>query len=166
MKILHLIASFYHLMWSSLVDKRIVKEKRYRSMQEHIRRAHPEHYMPKLPATEESFQLMINSTPSQRPTTQSSSNLGPSLYTPGLNKIAILTKHKASYGRERPTFYRDDSTTPNTPRNLDEYQSASTQPAVSAAAALAQLHNHKADSDWDSEPVCFSEILAHKFQQY
>jgi hypothetical protein len=36
-------------------------------MQEHIRRAHPEHYISKLPATEESFQLMINTPPSARP---------------------------------------------------------------------------------------------------
>jgi hypothetical protein len=43
------------------------QEKRYRSMQEHIRRAHPDHYIPKLPATEESFQLMINTPPSERP---------------------------------------------------------------------------------------------------
>ena len=36
-------------------------------MQEHIRRAHPEHYIAKLPATEESFALMINTPPSERP---------------------------------------------------------------------------------------------------
>lgn len=47
-------------------------------MQEHIRRAHPEHYISKLPATEESFLLMIN-TPAQdrrqdgTPTTAASS---------------------------------------------------------------------------------------------
>lgn len=35
-------------------------------MQEHIRRAHPEHYISKLPATEESFLLMINTPPSER----------------------------------------------------------------------------------------------------
>ncbi|KAI0443962.1 hypothetical protein F4803DRAFT_512796 [Xylaria telfairii] len=40
--------------------KRCIGEKRYRSMQEHIRRAHPEHYISKLPPTEESFLLMIN----------------------------------------------------------------------------------------------------------
>jgi hypothetical protein len=34
-------------------------------MAEHIRRAHPEHYISKLPATEESFQLMINIPPSE-----------------------------------------------------------------------------------------------------
>jgi hypothetical protein len=36
-------------------------------MQEHIRRAHPEHYIPKLPATKESFDLMINTNPADRP---------------------------------------------------------------------------------------------------
>jgi hypothetical protein len=36
-------------------------------MQEHIRRAHPEYYIPKLPATKESFELMINSPPHERP---------------------------------------------------------------------------------------------------
>lgn len=46
------------------------QEKRYRSMQEHIRRAHPEHYISKLPATEESFMLMINTPPSERPQSQ------------------------------------------------------------------------------------------------
>jgi hypothetical protein len=28
-------------------------------------------------------------------------------------------------------------------------------PAASAAAALAQLHNHKLDSDWESELVSY-----------
>ncbi len=46
------------------------QEKRYRSMQEHIRRAHPDYYIPKLPATEESFQLMITTPPTHRPQTQ------------------------------------------------------------------------------------------------
>lgn len=32
-------------------------------MQEHIRRAHPEYYIPKLPATKESFDQMINTAP-------------------------------------------------------------------------------------------------------
>lgn len=36
-------------------------------MQEHIRRAHPEYYIAKLPATKESFDLMINSPPHERP---------------------------------------------------------------------------------------------------
>ena len=35
-------------------------------MQEHIRRAHPSHYIPKLPATEESFILMVTTPPDQR----------------------------------------------------------------------------------------------------
>ncbi|KAH9810521.1 Transcription factor RfeD, partial [Teratosphaeria destructans] len=36
-------------------------------MQEHIRRAHPEYYLPKLPATRESFELMITTAPHERP---------------------------------------------------------------------------------------------------
>ena len=47
-----------------------LQEKRYRSMQEHIRRAHPTYYIPKLPATEESFQLMITTPPSAKPLLQ------------------------------------------------------------------------------------------------
>lgn len=34
--------------------------KRYRSMQEHTRRTHRNYYIPMLPATQESFQLMTN----------------------------------------------------------------------------------------------------------
>jgi hypothetical protein len=51
----------------SLLTSLTPQEKRYRSMQEHIRRAHPNHYIPKLPATEESFILMVNTPPDQRP---------------------------------------------------------------------------------------------------
>ena len=43
-------------------------------MQEHIRRAHPEHYISKLPATEESFLLMINTPPSERVQNQQQSS--------------------------------------------------------------------------------------------
>jgi hypothetical protein len=48
-------------------------------MQEHIRRAHPTHYISKLPATEESFALMISTPPSERPresTSQGITNTG------------------------------------------------------------------------------------------
>ena len=38
-------------------------------MQEHIRRAHPLYYTPKLPANEESFRIMVNSAPSEKPKT-------------------------------------------------------------------------------------------------
>jgi hypothetical protein len=58
-------------------------------MQEHIRRAHPEHYISKLPATEESFQLMINTPPSERPPPPTSSNLAPH---------GLYSFHKYSHG--------------------------------------------------------------------
>ncbi|KAK2628071.1 hypothetical protein QTJ16_002717 [Diplocarpon rosae] len=123
--------------------KRCLGEKRYRSMQEHIRRAHPEHYISKLPATEESFQLMISTPPAERapppPPPPTSSNLSPH-----------------GYGNDRPPYHADASSTPHTPRNLDDFRPGSMPPAASAAAALAQLHQHKIEADGDSEGVSTS----------
>lgn len=67
------------------------QEKRYRSMQEHIRRAHPEHYIPKLPATEESFLLMINSPPQERPNDQSPASATQGIYL-HLTQLSYLTQ--------------------------------------------------------------------------
>lgn len=110
------------------------QEKRYRSMQEHIRRAHPEHYIAKLPATEESFLLMINTSPSERPQVQPTSVPPQAHHTKG-----------ALHG-----YRRDESNGPGTPRRYEEYSGGALFPA---AAALAQLHNHKSDSGWDSDGV-------------
>ncbi|KAL9084415.1 MAG: hypothetical protein Q9159_005249 [Coniocarpon cinnabarinum] len=55
---------------AKLIRHVISQEKRYRSMQEHIRRAHPDNYISKLPATEESFNLMVNTDPKDRPQNQ------------------------------------------------------------------------------------------------
>jgi len=54
---------------------------------------------------------------------------------------------------DRHSFYREGSSTPGTPRNLDDLHSGNLLPAASAAAALAQLHNHKLEVDWESEGV-------------
>jgi hypothetical protein len=107
-------------------------------MQEHIRRAHPEHYISKLPATEESFLLMISTPPSERPQTQSNAGGQPHV---SQQPKGISHSH---------TFRRDESSAPGTPRNHEEYSGAALYPA---AAALAQLHNHKSEQGWDSEGV-------------
>jgi hypothetical protein len=65
-------------------------------MQEHIRRAHPEHYIPKLPATEESFILMINTPPSERPPpppTSSSSSAPSGVLGPSLTPLTAYSSH-------------------------------------------------------------------------
>ncbi|KAL2172417.1 hypothetical protein VTG60DRAFT_5692 [Thermothelomyces hinnuleus] len=111
--------------------KRCIGEKRYRSMQEHIRRAHPEHYIAKLPATEESFLLMISTSPSDRP------------QPPPTSAPAHHQTKPPSH-----SFRRDESNGSNTPRRYDDYSGGAMLPA---AAALAQLHNHKSDSGWDSD---------------
>lgn len=113
-------------------------------MQEHIRRAHPEHYISKLPATEESFNLMISTAPSERPQAQHN--------TPGPSHV------NQTRGMPHP-YHRDDSSAPVTPRNVEEYHGGSLFPA---AAALAQLHNHKIESNWDSEVVCIPSPLPQK----
>jgi hypothetical protein len=77
---------------------------------------------------------MINTPPSERPPTQPTSGPSHLSQTKGL-----------SHG-----FHRDGSSAPGTPRNMDEYGGGSLFPA---AAALAQLHAHKADSGWESEGV-------------
>ncbi|KAI0417457.1 hypothetical protein F5X98DRAFT_147311 [Xylaria grammica] len=124
--------------------KRCIGEKRYRSMQEHIRRAHPEHYISKLPATEESFLLMINTPPSDRP--QAPNSAGPP--QSGIDP----TK---GYPHDRHAFFRDESSAPVTPRHPEERIGGSQLPAASAAAALAQLGGqHKFETEWDSEAVC------------
>ncbi|KAI9792997.1 MAG: hypothetical protein M1833_000984 [Piccolia ochrophora] len=113
-------------------------------MQEHIRRAHPEFYISKLPATEESFALMINTPPSERP--RESTGQGITTTTPN---------------RDRTSF-QDERSPSVTPRTSDEYTASSLLPAASAAAALAQLHNHRLDSDWDSETDAMSENEAQR----
>ncbi|CAI6338457.1 unnamed protein product [Periconia digitata] len=126
----------------SACRKRCTGEKRYRSMQEHIRRAHPEHYISKLPATEESFTLMVNTPPQERPP-------APPLPT---------TTGPPGYGSSElnNVFYHEEYGL-NTPRNSDEMRRGSLLPAASAAAALASLHNHRAEYDWDSDPDAASE---------
>ncbi|KAH8704816.1 hypothetical protein BGW36DRAFT_366215 [Talaromyces proteolyticus] len=101
--------------------KACLGEKRYRSMQEHIRRAHPSHYIPKLPATEESFLLMVNTPLDQRAHLQPAHPSSPK-------------KHS-------------DASPPVTPRTIDDAHPA----AATAAVALAQLHHHRLASDWESE---------------
>ncbi|KAF4973898.1 hypothetical protein FZEAL_9155 [Fusarium zealandicum] len=139
--------------------KRCIGEKRYRSMQEHIRRAHPEHYISKLPATEESFLLMINTPPSERrhpdqtsaPNAQGLSHPQPSLLPP--------IDHLQGF-HERHNYNRDGSSNPGTPRLIDDLGSGGPPSGpmlgtASAAAALAELHGVKSerDMDFDSRPL-------------
>ncbi|KAJ5934785.1 hypothetical protein N7466_004332 [Penicillium verhagenii] len=122
--------------------KRCLGEKRYRSMQEHIRRAHPNHYIPKLPATEESFLLMVNTPPEQRV------HLSPPDPAPPRRRHDVADRD----------IYVADASSPATPRALDEPHPA----AATAAVALAQLHHHRLASDWDTDMDTHSDTdIAH-----
>ena len=118
-------------------------------MQEHIRRAHPEHYIAKLPATEESFQLMINTPPTERP--QPPPPPPPQPYGNSGRRESSANGADADgsvYGHDRDV-YAGVKSSPAPPRTLeDQYPAAAT-----AAVALAQLHSHQPHSEWDSEAV-------------
>ncbi|KAK6213981.1 hypothetical protein QIS74_09983 [Colletotrichum tabaci] len=118
-------------------------------MQEHIRRAHPEHYISKLPATEESFLLMINTPPSERPPMQqpnaTSVPQGSSLSIQGFSS---KIDHPQGFNHDRHMY---DNSNPGTPRVLEDHTVGSLLPTASAAAALAQLHGHKVEPEWESE---------------
>lgn len=120
-------------------------------MQEHIRRAHPEHYISKLPATEESFLLMINTPPSERPPMQqpnaTSVPQGSSLSIQGFSS---KIDHPQGFNHDRHMY---DNSNPGTPRVLEDHTVGSLLPTASAAAALAQLHGHKVEPEWESEMV-------------
>jgi hypothetical protein len=120
-------------------------------MQEHIRRAHPEHYISKLPATEESFLLMISTPPQDRPQLQQNAG-GP----PHGNNHGVPGSMGPSRGYQQGNhaYFRDDSSAPGTPRNLADFAGGAMLPTESAAAALAQLGQaHKMDSGWESGEV-------------
>ena len=128
-------------------------------MQEHIRRAHPEHYIAKLPATEESFSLMVNTPPSERPPlpTSNAISLSSGLLKMDMQSCTELLIITSGHQYEKKNHYEDDYKSSTTPRSSDELRRASLLPAASAAAALAQLHYQRLDSDWDSEQVCSTQ---------
>jgi ribosomal protein S27AE len=125
--------------------KRCIGEKRYRSMQEHIRRAHPEHYISKLPATEESFLLMINTPPSER------------------RPLDQTSAPNAQAFHERHNYHRDESSNPGTPRLIDDFTnggpvSGPMLGTANAAAALAELHGVKSERDMDMDGEYYSDM--------
>ncbi|CAG9971328.1 unnamed protein product [Clonostachys byssicola] len=108
--------------------KRCVGEKRYRSMQEHIRRTHAAHYISKLPATEESFLLMTSTPPSDRRLPESPVSASKSFH-------------------DRLSLHPDDMSNPPTPRLFDDSIGNPLLGAQNAAAALAELHGVKSERD-------------------
>ncbi|KAI2102621.1 hypothetical protein LOZ34_005445 [Ophidiomyces ophidiicola] len=117
--------------------KRCLGEKRYRSMQEHIRRAHPSHYIPKLPATEESFQLMVSTPPDQRP------RAPPPPPQQQQQQQQQHPQHPPQLQSQHPQPPR------HRPPPLPQQDFL---PAAVALAQLQQHHHHRAQPDWDSEP--------------
>ncbi|GAB7356351.1 hypothetical protein MBLNU459_g7141t1 [Dothideomycetes sp. NU459] len=154
--------------------KKCLGEKRFRSMQEHIRRAHPEYYIPKLPATKESFDLMVNSPPQERrpqldgwsPTSAPrqaqripaddqfavSDSAGLS-YAPMYHDFEFPANSFGGQGSgpvQTDGFY-SDAVPP------DAYRRGSFLPAANAAAALAQLHYARPDGEFENDQDFFAD---------
>ncbi|KAI9656105.1 MAG: hypothetical protein M1831_004676 [Alyxoria varia] len=141
-------------------------------MQEHIRRAHPEHYISKLPATEDSFHLMVNKPPSERPQQHpqqpplpphNAHSYGHSsalhLKTPSQQENKRLINQNKDYVSDAHSFYNHHH--PSSPaaarHSNDHFRRSSVLPTASAAAALAQLSNSRPDTDWDPGRDAFND---------
>ncbi len=103
---------------------------------------------------------MINTPPSERPQSQQNNGPlhggmsgGPGGLNPGLNGPPMHnTIGPGGPPQNKPYLHDSGSykpTAPGIPRNPDEFMAGSALPAASAAVALAQLHNHKLDREWD-----------------
>lgn len=124
-------------------------------MQEHIRRAHPENYIPKLPATEESFRLMITTLPSDRPQSLNKPELSPKSMSNPSNSNNLSDNKTSVQDNERKNQIRDLSSSPNTPINKpkasEELQTKST---ISTASAHAQIQSNSLEPESEPERVC------------
>lgn len=118
------------------------QEKRFRSMQEHIRRAHPEYYIAKLPATKESFDLMINTPPHEIPKPE-----------PELPQDWSPPSQRREHGHPQSRSYYPDQMSLDMLKANGAFRRSSLLPAASAAAALAQLHYARPDGDWRNDSV-------------
>jgi len=118
-------------------------------MQEHIRRAHPEHYIAKLPATEESFRLMIETPPSAKPPPMPTP---PSVeYNPPPSTLpnGIPTIQTDSWGGAPPLDPAlMDYIPPQHLNHLNKSLADEHPMAATAAVALAQLHSQNQGQDW------------------
>jgi len=144
-------------------------------MQEHIRRAHPEYYLPKLPATRESFDLMINTPPHPvEPPPPKPEKLPPNEWSPPIDgnqdKHYIIPKKKNktdsstySYNQPHDSFDLQNSygkrINNNGYYNNDEYETTTSQhhlrrtSLLPAAAALTRMGNYSRqdESEWSPE---------------
>jgi len=143
-------------------------------MQEHIRRAHPEYYIPKLPATRESFELMVNSPPHEIPKPLQQEQWSPpserrehhylqqnstASDSAGLSSLPVydMVNFQNSFGQgtgqvQSDGFYGDLPTF-EIPKSMENYRRGSLLQSASAAAALAQLHYARPDGDWSGDHV-------------
>jgi hypothetical protein len=85
--------------------------------------------------------LMVNTPPQERP-------------PPPLPPTSIGPPQTYDYGpSEHNAFFDTNDFGANDLQTPEAMRRPSLLPAATAAAALASLHNHRAEYDWDSDPV-------------
>lgn len=120
-------------------------------MQEHIRRAHPQHYISKLPASAESIRAMVEKIPDEIPPSQQTSPQQLSQNTHAIQQQQHSYSNTESQQHEQSSYANTSMFAPNHLRRGSLLQSAN------AAAALAQLHNSRPEPDWQGHHVSTSK---------
>lgn len=109
---------------------------------------------------------MVNTPPQERPpapTPQTTSAAPQGWYT-GLPPTTSTYDVKGYVGEELNTLFDGDYSTGDPRLTEDVLRRPSLLPAATAAAALASLHNHRAEYDWDSDPVCACAVLLYNLR--
>jgi hypothetical protein len=129
-------------------------------MQEHIRRAHPEHYIPKLPATEESFALMVNSAPHERPppvvTTHPLSTVSVSVPAGPVGKSQPspgVTSNPPAAPADYNPIYTNEYAFPPLTRTSGEFRRAPVHSTANSSDPLSQLLHGRTELPWEQDHV-------------
>lgn len=118
-------------------------------MQEHIRRAHSEHYIPKLPATEESVLAMMASAAHAPIDVHDSSPQQHAGWHDHLDGATDdWTNGVEGHGQDNSSYATSSMFSPNHFRRGSMLQTAN------AATALAQLSHSRPETDWHGTQVC------------
>lgn len=153
----------------ALCNKRCFGEKRYRSIQEHIRRAHPAHYLPGLHANEESFKKMTSGGASAAPPapTPSGSNGGVAL-PPG-NDLRPNSQGDVSLPASSSPMNRSEEKPAVEAISVNGPQPFTSQvwhpPAQETVGTVAPALLTMGDIQQTGYPQPMSPYLAYSFQQ-
>ncbi|KAK6526590.1 hypothetical protein TWF694_005172 [Orbilia ellipsospora] len=152
--------------------KKCTGERRYRSMQEHIRRAHPDDYVPRLSATKDSFERMIRNaalnpnTSNGLPSLSSGALGGPP--SPGrgrnLQPGGGEERAKSTGWRYEDSFESrvEDLTPPSTNSDADQSSTSTSLNSMSMSRSVTAYSSFGSDVSQPPLPKPLQTTLARK----